>query len=360
MAPRATNTAPADTPWLSGLLQNWDNPVFKPSEQGIQQLSLQGDAEDDGDQHLHSIHMRCSTIDVHKAFNDTGVSSARLSKDALRTAVVVSQVDKKFILVRMAGSPTEGHTTSLHDIMVLVDQHAADERIQVEALLSDLCRPSQSSVRSGFRSNLGYSSAVDIAILKKPLQFVVSPHEFTHFETYAVNFAAWGIMYDTGTTAVLDTRPGKSAKGNCKILVTALPPVVSERCKSDPQVLISFLRSALWKYVESPPLPSSDSSDPTTSWVRKIATCPPGLVDMVNSRACRSAIMFNDELSMDECEALVTRLADCVFPFMCAHGRPSMVPIIDLAMVGSTGDKFGGIEISPKESFVDAWKKWRT
>ena len=31
--------------------------------------------------------------------------------------------------------------------------------------------------------------------------------------------------------------------------------------------------------------------------------------------------MFNDELSLDECNTLVSRLAGCRFPFQCAHGR---------------------------------------
>lgn len=40
--------------------------------------------------------------------------------------------------------------------------------------------------------------------------------------------------------------------------------------------------------------------------------------------------MFNDSLSIDRCQDLVIRLANCVFPFQCAHGRPSMVPLLDL------------------------------
>jgi DNA mismatch repair protein MLH3 len=40
--------------------------------------------------------------------------------------------------------------------------------------------------------------------------------------------------------------------------------------------------------------------------------------------------MFNDNLSKEQCQELVLRLADCVFPFQCAHGRPSMVPLVDL------------------------------
>lgn len=358
MAPKPTNTAPVGTPWLDGLLQNWDNPVFKPSEQGIQQMSLQGDVEDGRGQHSRLSHTHCSTIDVYKSFNDTGVSSARLSKDALLDAELISQVDKKFILVRMAGSHADGNMTSSSDIMVLIDQHAADERIQVEALLSDLCRPPQNSANSGFRSNLGLGSAIEIAIFDKPLRFGISSHEYTHFETFAVDFAAWGILYDTSATATPQNRPGRPDQSDCKISVTALPPAISERCKADPEVLISFLRSAVWKYVESPPLPPKVSSDDSTSWIRKIATCPPGLVDMINSRACRSAIMFNDELSMDECKALVSKLAECVFPFMCAHGRPSMVPIVDMGRVGCLTSDEGKDGVNGN-MFVSAWKRWK-
>jgi DNA mismatch repair protein MLH3 len=358
MAPRSTNTEPAKTPWLDGLLQNWDNPVFKLSEQGIQQVSLQDDLEDGGDHHSHHNHIHCTSFDVHKAFSDVGSSSARLSKDALRSAEVIAQVDRKFILVRMAGSSADTNTVSGANVMVMIDQHAADERIRVEALLSNLCMPAQSSVHSGYRSNLGFSSPIEIAVLDKPLQLAVALHEYKHFQTFAANFAAWGILYDTSATITVESRPDMSDKKDHKVSVTALPPAISERCKADPQILIAFLRSAVWKYVESPPLPPNTSRDETTTWVKKIATCPPGLIDMVNSRACRSAIMFNDELSFVDCKDLIYRLADCTFPFMCAHGRPSMVPIVDLAMKGFTGDSFG-VETRREESFVNAWKKWR-
>ena len=85
---------------------------------------------------------------------------------------------------------------------------------------------------------------------------------------------------------------------------------------------------------------------------------------MVNSRACRSAVMFNDELTIQECEALVAKLVKCVFPFMCAHGRPSMVPLVDLGQ-GESDNGLGlmsGLEppeVDVKEGFVQAWKQWK-
>jgi DNA mismatch repair protein MLH3 len=47
--------------------------------------------------------------------------------------------------------------------------------------------------------------------------------------------------------------------------------------------------------------------------------------------------MFNDVLTLEECRDLVRRLASCAFSFQCAHGRPSMVPLVDLG----SGDPFG-------------------
>lgn len=44
--------------------------------------------------------------------------------------------------------------------------------------------------------------------------------------------------------------------------------------------------------------------------------------------------MFNDILSLEECEQLVTQLSRCAFPFQCAHGRPSMVPIVNICSSG--------------------------
>ena len=42
----------------------------------------------------------------------------------------------------------------------------------------------------------------------------------------------------------------------------------------------------------------------------------------VNSAdATEGAIMFNDSLSIEQCERLMTQLAETAFPFQCAHGR---------------------------------------
>lgn len=63
--------------------------------------------------------------------------------------------------------------------------------------------------------------------------------------------------------------------------------------------------------------------------------------------------MFNDPLSVEQCLDLVQRLAACAFPFQCAHGRPSMVPLVHL---GPAGVEHGNKEAA--KSLLNALKRW--
>jgi DNA mismatch repair protein MLH3 len=40
--------------------------------------------------------------------------------------------------------------------------------------------------------------------------------------------------------------------------------------------------------------------------------------------------MFNDPLTVEQCKELIERLSHTAVPFRCAHGRPSIVPLVDL------------------------------
>ena len=42
------------------------------------------------------------------------------------------------------------------------------------------------------------------------------------------------------------------------------------------------------------------------------------------------AIKFGDSLTLRECEALIRDLSRCDLPFQCAHGRPSVMPVLQL------------------------------
>eukprot|EP00741_Cyanophora_paradoxa_P016212 tig00000042_g15651.t1 len=57
---------------------------------------------------------------------------------------------------------------------------------------------------------------------------------------------------------------------------------------------------------------------------------PRPVLRLLASRACRGAIMFGDRLDPGRCEEVLASLAGCRLPFQCAHGRPSMAPLVRL------------------------------
>ena len=319
---------PKEGLWSNELLKKWKNPIFDTTEVSIPQVSFDGPTIETSDV-LHGRRDCCTDLDIERAFAQASVSfSAKISKQSLKTARVISQVDKKFILI-CVNDPSNLHDGENAELLVLVDQHAADERIRVEGLLADL-KASPTS-------------------LPKPLMFEVQAREHPLLSRFAPSFASLGIVYDL--TAPL-------GKAKCKISVKALPAAIAERCRLEPQILIDLIRRESWKRDEE-----RDFSLANT------LSLPQGLLDMLNSRACRSAIMFNDELTMEECSTLVRRLGDCAFPFQCAHGRPSMVPLVNLGVGGSDSVGFGqqafmpqkvGRERSDEEKgFGAAWRAWR-
>ncbi|EKE41872.1 hypothetical protein ENUP19_0202G0002 [Entamoeba nuttalli] len=50
---------------------------------------------------------------------------------------------------------------------------------------------------------------------------------------------------------------------------------------------------------------------------------------IVASQSCRNAIMFNDNLTIEECKKLISQLSECSCPFICAHGRINVAPLYD-------------------------------
>ena len=281
--------SPKEKSWSRELLKKWENPVFQTTEESIPQVSLDGPTIETSEV-LHGRRSCCTDVDIQKAFTQSSaLLLAKLSKQGLKAAKVISQVDKKFILICVKpSSNTKGKRNA--ELLALVDQHAADERIRVEALLADL--------------------KASPTLLPSPLIFDIQAREHRLLLRIAPSFAGYGIVYDLKP-------PGESLK--CKMIVKALPATIAERCRLEPKVLLELLRSEAWKCEEE-----GRDSIPTTT------TCPQRLRDMLNSRACRSAIMFNDELTKEECWTLIKRLGNCAFPFQCAHGRPSMVPLVDL------------------------------
>ncbi|KAH9145766.1 hypothetical protein AeRB84_010351 [Aphanomyces euteiches] len=178
---------------------------------------------------------------------------------------VLQQVDFKFILAVSSSPP----------LLVCIDQHAADERVKLEALENSL-------LNAPFPSHQVQSIALILNESEKSL--VVRNNETLLFWGFEVDISTWTLNR---------------------------VPIVDHREATDDD-LLEYLC-----------LLSSMSG----SFVR-----PPIITRLLHSRACRSAVMFGDPLTLDECQILITQLGACRLPFQCAHGRPSIVPLAQFTL----------------------------
>jgi DNA mismatch repair protein MLH3 len=323
------NPASSSSLWMDSLIDAWDNPTFARTEAPVPNFDADGD-------HLHN---QARSHHCHEAIGTlfgTHVAKFRgkLQRQCLATATIIAQVDQKFILAKFDPThPRDADDPDSNGVLVLIDQHAADERCRVEKLFEDMF------ISPGSPDQHDQVQTVEI----DPITFNISATEATLFQKYLNFFRNWGIGYSITAKAVSEA----------SIQVHALPTLVAERCRLERNLIVDLLRREIWNFEEENGKPPgskmsarnfsmgydvdgdeffADRTEEITahSWVQKMSSCPQSILDLLNSRACRGAIMFNDPLNIQECEALVTQLSKCAFPFQCAHGRPSMIPILDL------------------------------
>ncbi|PHH91720.1 hypothetical protein CDD83_10498 [Cordyceps sp. RAO-2017] len=261
----------------------------------------------------------------------------RLSRAALADAEVIAQVDCKFVLVRLPlQAACKGDEAVKSSGLVMIDQHAADERCRLEQLFGEY-----------FEEIEGGSHVRPVVeALDRPVMFEATGREGELLERFREHLESWGVVYRVSAEALAERR--------CRIQVTHLPPSIMERCRSEPRLVIELMRKEVWALADGSVTPQTRDGRQRVgkSWASRFRGCPSGVLELLYSRSCRSAIMFNDELSREECERLVRRLAGCAFPFQCAHGRPTMAPLTEL---GPGGGRFGG---DGQAVGADRWRRW--
>lgn len=361
--------ASSTTPWAQDLQKNWNNPVFELTERPIPKLPDMSEMLGmDVKPGAHRCDHRPSIVSMGSYHDAPAMGlQGRVSKEALRSAEIVAQVDTKFILVKVPFSQVQdgrtGEQASSAPCLVLVDQHAADERCRVERIMKDYF------VRRTTNSGRNIWEAVS-EVLPKHLVFELSRQERAVLTRHRGYFAHWGICYDVEIPSAIESLGSKKPKKKggdpkARVAVRSLPPAILERCRTEPQLLSDLIRAEAWKLNDDPgsaqqsksrPVRLDDANDSSLAWVSLFHGCPQGIIELINSRSCRSAIMFNDPLTRDQCEELLGRLVQCAFPFQCAHGRPSMVPLMDLG--GDVGQMGNAPEVR-ETNFGRAFKLWK-
>jgi DNA mismatch repair protein MLH3 len=294
---RSDHLASSQSSWIGEVLRNWDNPVFRPTEPEIPQISVDGIYGGLGAQCERK--RKFTQPETGKTLREIpGGLGGRISKEALSRAEIVSQVDKKFVLTKIRGNSTTSDSCDIvgsKETLVMVDQHAADERYRVEELLKELCTKAQDH-NSHPEAPL-VAPEVRTTSLEKPLCLAVSHQEAQLLRTYMPHFVRWGILYDLPQPS---NNTGPRQQQN--IVVRSLPAGIVERCKVDSKLLIDLIRSEAWKCAENE-LRHSDwpksninqdigigerEHEAKHNWIRNMHDCPQGILDLLNSRACRS------------------------------------------------------------------------
>ena len=263
--------------------------IFLSSESnGFAGLLTKDFAEDGARQSQQWTKQRIRALD--KTIADAALTARdkkiTLTKEMLQSAEVIAQVELKFIIVNMGG------------VLCAVDQHAADERVSLELLEDALFNPNSHEsdvIRLTKRS-------IQVADLVKGIQIFPSKRlhlnmpQMTTVRHHASLLNRWKFTFQE-----VDSRT---------VLLTGLPSI----CGRTPSVsdFTSFVGEL--------------------GHVTGAADCvkPSFVKNILASNACRYATMFGDELQHSRCVDLITSLGACRLPFVCAHGRPAVVPLIDM------------------------------
>lgn len=199
----------------------------------------------------------------------------RISKDALRTCEVIGQVDRKFILVKIFSD--DGNAGPRRFVLVLIDQHAADERCRVEELM-----------RGYFtRADNGGGWEARTDALDRPLRFDLSGQDGDLLVRFREYFVRWGVVYEVFH--------GEGDQRRVTVEVHSLPPSIVARCRAEPRLLVELLRKEAWRVQEQPGMAMVGKvgvGEGEFDWVARLSRCPEGVVDMINSRACRSRFLL--------------------------------------------------------------------
>ncbi len=185
-----------------------------------------------------------------------------LESTALPTVRVLGQLDETYI-VADAG-----------DGLVIIDQHAADERVQYERL------------QAAFEEQTAVQS------LATPVTLEVTPTEASMFDAIAEDLAQLGFHADReNDTVAVRTVPA--------VLGSTLPP---ERLYDAIDALIATEKNA-----ERP--------------LNVVAA------ELLADQACAPAVTGNTTLTDGEIKTLLEKLAACENPYACPHGRPTIIKI---------------------------------
>ncbi|XP_069714677.1 DNA mismatch repair protein Mlh3 isoform X2 [Phaenicophaeus curvirostris] len=269
---------------LQSLLSEWDNPVFVPCpEIAVDVASSQADN---------------LAVKIHNI-----LYPYRFTKDMVHSMQVLQQVDNKFI-VCLINTRNEMDKKADGNLLILVDQHAAHERIRLEQLIADSYE--KEAAACGKKKLLSSS-------ISPPLEIEVTEEQRRFLRCCYKNFEDLGLELSFPET------------NSSLILVRKVPLCFIEREANE----LRRKRQPVTKSIVEELIQEQVELVQTTGGGAR-GTLPLTFLKVLASQACHGAIKFNEHLTLEESCSLIEALSSCQLPFQCAHGRPSMMPLADI------------------------------
>jgi len=231
----------------------------------LDQLAPRCDSFRNSDERCHTSqaasHSERFRFDAFDSGYDT--ASHRFTKDDLRHAEVINQVDRKFIACRIVKcSIDSAHGTAgdyvpqpAEGIVILIDQHAADERVRVERFLKELCLGFLGSLDG---TEVNPSRGVRVRELTPPRPILLTQHEVISVKgSQGVRelLCKWGIrMAEPSLSNAVPGSDGASnsesggSTGYSQLLISAIPDIVGDKV-SLTSIVFLFVPSCLLNYL---------------------------------------------------------------------------------------------------------------
>ncbi|KAG0277779.1 DNA mismatch repair protein [Linnemannia exigua] len=177
-----------------------------------------------------------SAVSTTGSSSHTGLDaeSLQLSKAGLRRAKVISQLDCKFILCMMedfspAATTTQNGQHSLHGsgnkVLVVIDQHAADERVRVERLMKEMCTCStpifeSRPLRDDYETTV-ITHRIDSMSMIPPLPITLTRREWHMAEQSADWLSRWGIVLEESSPQSDFASRGDESEGDLETVMVS-------------------------------------------------------------------------------------------------------------------------------------------
>ncbi|XP_071079978.1 DNA mismatch repair protein Mlh3-like [Haliotis cracherodii] len=266
---------------LEDLFSSWNNPVMEVPQQSCLTAEV--------------AHMSRAGTRSFKSLYPT-----KFTKTMLKSFQVLGQVDNKFIACVL--KTEEQNTSKAPDLIVLFDQHAAHERVRLEQLTEDI-----------------YVNSADVTDCSiKPSQ--VSPPRTLTFTEENVRLIK-SFRDEFKRIGVTFTINGSSRNS---LNIHSIPACLVEREANEVRrgresVVMDIVESLIKDHLEVLKMMGGARS-----------RLPQAIHKVLCSQACHGAIKFGDSLTLSQCRELLESLSECDLPFQCAHGRPSVMPLLSL------------------------------